>query len=72
MLIVQVCIDDIIFGTTSDGLCKEFAELMSSEFKMSMMGELTSYLDYKSDNPLKALLFANRRISRSYSISSIC
>lgn len=44
MLIVQVYVDDIIFGATSNDLCKEFAELMSSEFKMSMMGELTFFL----------------------------
>lgn len=44
LLIVQVYVDDIIFGATSDDLCKEFAELMSSEFEMSMMGELTFFL----------------------------
>jgi len=44
LLIVQVYVDDIIFGATSDSLCKEFAELMSSEFEMSMMGELTFFL----------------------------
>jgi len=41
---VQVYVDDIIFRATSDSLCKEFAALMSSEFEMSMMGELTFFL----------------------------
>ncbi|KAH0719582.1 hypothetical protein KY285_015613 [Solanum tuberosum] len=45
LLIVQVYVDDIIFEATSDSLCKKFADLMSSEFEMSMMGELTFFLD---------------------------
>ncbi|XP_015158487.1 uncharacterized protein [Solanum tuberosum] len=44
LLIVQVYIDDIIFGAILDSLCKEFADLMSSEFEMNMMGELTLFL----------------------------
>ena len=44
MLIVQAYVDNIIFGANSDSLCKEFAEVMSSEFEMSMMGELTFFL----------------------------
>ena len=44
MLIVQVYVDDIIFGATSDSLCQEFAALMGSEFEMSMMGELSFFL----------------------------
>ena len=28
MLLVQVCVDDIIFGSTNDDLCKRFAKLM--------------------------------------------
>lgn len=34
--------DDIIFGATDDVFCNEFASLMSSEFKLIMMRELTS------------------------------
>ncbi|XP_070009497.1 uncharacterized mitochondrial protein AtMg00810-like [Nicotiana sylvestris] len=44
MLIVQVYVDDIIFGATTDSLCEEFAKLMGSEFEMSMMGELNFFL----------------------------
>ncbi|RDX90535.1 hypothetical protein CR513_27587, partial [Mucuna pruriens] len=31
---------DIIFGATNEHLCKNFSNLMQSEIKMSMMGEL--------------------------------
>ncbi|XP_070029439.1 uncharacterized protein [Nicotiana sylvestris] len=44
LLIVQVYVDDIIFGATADFLCEEFAKLMGSKFEMSMMGELNFFL----------------------------
>jgi hypothetical protein len=40
MLIVQIYVDDIIFGSTNENLCKEFSKTMQDEFVMSMMGEL--------------------------------
>jgi len=44
LLIVQVYVDDIIFGTTHNDLCNEFSKMMRSEFEMSMMGELSFFL----------------------------
>ena len=44
LFIVQVYVDDIIFGGTNDSLGVEFAQLMNSEFEMSMMGELNFFL----------------------------
>jgi len=40
LLIVQIYMDDIIFGGLSNVLVSSFAEQMSNEFEMSMMGEL--------------------------------
>jgi hypothetical protein len=40
ILIVQVYVDDIVFGCSSHSLVARFAEDMSKEFEMSMMGEL--------------------------------
>ena len=45
ILLVQVYVDDIIFGTTNESLCKEFAKLILGEFEMSMMGELNYFLE---------------------------
>jgi hypothetical protein len=47
IFICQVYVDDIIFGSTNDCHCKEFGELMSKEFKMSMIGELTFFLGFQ-------------------------
>ncbi|KAJ9555635.1 hypothetical protein OSB04_010249 [Centaurea solstitialis] len=44
MLLVQIYVGDIIFGSTKDDMCKEFEELMHKKFKMSSMGELTFFL----------------------------
>ena len=41
MILVQVYVDDIIFGSTNDQLCSRFAKLMQSKYEMSMMRELT-------------------------------
>ena len=37
MLIIQISVDDIIFGATNVSLCEEFSKYMDNEFEMSMM-----------------------------------
>ncbi|GJZ65176.1 putative ribonuclease H-like domain-containing protein [Tanacetum coccineum] len=43
-MLVQVYVDDIIFGSTKKSWCDEFEALMKSRFQMSSMGELTFFL----------------------------
>jgi hypothetical protein len=43
-LLVQIYVDDIIFGGSSNALMSRFSDLMSREFEMSMMGELNFFL----------------------------
>ncbi|WVZ93239.1 hypothetical protein U9M48_039237 [Paspalum notatum var. saurae] len=43
-LIVQIYVDDIIFGGSSHTLVSSFAEQMNREFEMSLMGELQFFL----------------------------
>ncbi|KAJ9546421.1 hypothetical protein OSB04_018964 [Centaurea solstitialis] len=47
ILLVQIYVDDIIFGSTNPKLCEKFELLMKSEYKMSMMGELTFFLGFQ-------------------------
>lgn len=47
ILLVQIHIDDIIFGATNGSLCNEFFEIMQNEFEMSMMVELKYLLGLK-------------------------
>ncbi|GJR13145.1 putative ribonuclease H-like domain-containing protein [Tanacetum coccineum] len=44
ILLVQVYVDDIIFGSTNKAWCDEFEVLMKGEFEMSAMGEMTFFL----------------------------
>lgn len=44
IMLVQVYVDDIIFGATKQSMVKEFEDLMQKEFQMSSMGELTFFL----------------------------
>ncbi|GJV58337.1 putative ribonuclease H-like domain-containing protein [Tanacetum coccineum] len=44
ILLVQVYVDDIIFGSTKKNLCTKFEKLMHKKFQMSSMGELTLFL----------------------------
>nr|GEU34725.1 hypothetical protein [Tanacetum cinerariifolium] len=44
ILLVQVYVDDIIFGTTNKELCKDFEKLMKDKFQMSSIGEITFFL----------------------------
>ncbi|GJW72644.1 uncharacterized mitochondrial protein-like protein [Tanacetum coccineum] len=44
ILLVQVYVDDIIFGSTKKSLCNEFEKMMHKKFQMSSMGELTFFL----------------------------
>jgi hypothetical protein len=43
-LLVQIYVDDIVFGVSSHVLVSSFQQMMEKEFQMSMMGELTSSL----------------------------
>ncbi|GKE29211.1 putative ribonuclease H-like domain-containing protein [Tanacetum coccineum] len=44
ILLVQVYIDDIIFGSTKKSLCVEFEHMMHKRFQMSFIGELSFFL----------------------------
>nr|GEV54103.1 putative ribonuclease H-like domain-containing protein [Tanacetum cinerariifolium] len=43
-ILVQVYVDDIIFGSSNPHLCREFEALMHENFQMSAMGELNFFL----------------------------
>nr|GEV12758.1 putative ribonuclease H-like domain-containing protein [Tanacetum cinerariifolium] len=47
ILLVQVYVDDIIFGSTNKEPCKAFEKLMKDKFQMSSMENSLSFWDYK-------------------------
>ena len=44
LFVLQIYVDDIIFGSTNQDFCDEFRKMMASEFEMSMIGELSYFL----------------------------
>ncbi|GJR12952.1 retrovirus-related pol polyprotein from transposon TNT 1-94 [Tanacetum coccineum] len=44
ILLVQIYVDDIIFASTNTAMCNEFANQMTTKFKMSMMGQMSFFL----------------------------
>ena len=44
IIIAQIYVDDIVFGSTSESEVKTFVEQMKNEFEMSMVGELSFFL----------------------------
>ena len=44
IIILEVYVDDIIFGSDDEKMSKEFARLMQQEFEMYMLGELNFFL----------------------------
>lgn len=45
IIVIQISVDDIIFGTNEKSISREFGTLMQGEFEMSMMDELTFFLE---------------------------
>jgi len=46
--VLQIYVDDIIFGSTNQDYCEEFANIMSKEFEMSMLAELSYFFGLQS------------------------
>ncbi|GKA69050.1 retrovirus-related pol polyprotein from transposon TNT 1-94 [Tanacetum coccineum] len=69
VLLVQVYVDDIIFGSTSYKLCKQFEKLVTKKYEINMMRELTYFLglQIKQDDNTRNLL-KKYEISNSSSV----
>ncbi|GJY99149.1 retrovirus-related pol polyprotein from transposon TNT 1-94 [Tanacetum coccineum] len=54
ILLVQIYVDDIIFGSTNPKYSKRFEKLMHSRFEMSLMGEMKFFLGLQIHQSPKA------------------
>nr|GFB03977.1 retrovirus-related Pol polyprotein from transposon TNT 1-94 [Tanacetum cinerariifolium] len=74
ILIVQVYVDDIIFGSTHPRYIQLFFDLMKSRFEMSMMGEMTSFLGLQvNQSPCSIFINQSKYVSeilKKYGIES--
>ncbi|GKC04033.1 retrovirus-related pol polyprotein from transposon TNT 1-94, partial [Tanacetum coccineum] len=65
VLLVQVYVDDIIFGLISYKLCKQFKKVMIKIFEMSMMGELTYFLGLQIKQDDKGILICQEKYTKN-------
>jgi hypothetical protein len=64
IFICQVYVDDIIFGSTNEDYCKEFGELVSKEFEMSMIGELTFFLGFQVKQMREGIFISQEKYTK--------
>nr|GEV41952.1 putative ribonuclease H-like domain-containing protein [Tanacetum cinerariifolium] len=69
ILLVQVYVDDIIFGSTKKELCNAFEKLMHEMFQMSSIRELTFFLGLQCK---KQTVVANSTTEAEYVVASSC
>eukprot|EP00253_Pinus_taeda_P002567 PITA_02567 len=61
LTIVEVYVDDIIFGSNDDRLSKKFVAKMQSEFEMSLLGELTYFLGLQISQQEKGIFICKAK-----------
>ena len=44
LFVLQIYVDDIMFGSTNQDFCDEFGKMMANKFEMSMIRELSYFL----------------------------
>ncbi|GJW21131.1 retrovirus-related pol polyprotein from transposon TNT 1-94 [Tanacetum coccineum] len=59
LIIVQIYVDDIIFGSTCQDMCDKSAKIMHGDFEISMMGELNFFLGLQIKQ-MKDVIFFNK------------
>nr|GEY25436.1 retrotransposon protein, putative, unclassified [Tanacetum cinerariifolium] len=55
LLLVQTYVDDIIFAFTNTAMCNKFANLMTTKFKMSMIGKMSFFLGFQISQSPKGI-----------------
>ncbi|GKA07270.1 putative ribonuclease H-like domain-containing protein [Tanacetum coccineum] len=75
ILLVQIYVDDIIFGSTKKELCDEFEKLIKDKFQMSSMGELTFFLGLQVQQKKKGIFISQDKyvheILRKYNYTDV-
>nr|GEW52310.1 retrovirus-related Pol polyprotein from transposon TNT 1-94 [Tanacetum cinerariifolium] len=62
LIIVQIFVNDIIFGSTSQNLWNDFAKIMHNKFEMSMMGRVDFLLGYSNKTNRRQNIFQSIKV----------
>ncbi|GJU15261.1 retrovirus-related pol polyprotein from transposon TNT 1-94 [Tanacetum coccineum] len=71
ILLVQIYVDDIIFGSTNPKLSKKFEKLMHNKFEISMMRELKFFLGIQIYQPPRVLWIRTQLIDYGFHFDKI-
>jgi hypothetical protein len=72
LFICQIYVDDIIFGSINQDFCEEFGDMMYREFKISMIGELSFFLDLQvKQTKYGTLIYQNKYVNDLLKIFSM-
>nr|GFB34347.1 retrovirus-related Pol polyprotein from transposon TNT 1-94 [Tanacetum cinerariifolium] len=55
IMLIQIYVDDIIFGSTNPKYCTKYSELMVKRFEMSMMGKMKFFLGLQVNQSLNEI-----------------
>ena len=61
IILIQIYVDDIIFGSTNSSLCNKFSLIMQSKYQMSMMGELIYFLGLQINKSDKGIFISQSK-----------
>ncbi|KAL0554086.1 hypothetical protein IC582_007997 [Cucumis melo] len=64
-VIVQIYVEDIIFGGTSSAYVKQFVNQMKGEFEMSMVGELTFFIEFQIKQDETGIFFSQEKYAKN-------
>ncbi|KAL0540789.1 hypothetical protein IC582_020803 [Cucumis melo] len=64
-LIVQIYVDDIIFGGTSSAYVEQFVDQMKGEFEMSMVWELSFFLGFQIKQEKTRIFFSQEKYAKN-------
>ena len=65
LIVAQVYVNDIIFGSTKDELAYSFSKLMQGEFEMSMIRELTHFLGLQIHQKDSSIFLSQSKYARN-------
>ena len=65
IIIAQIYVDDIVFGSVSQHLVDEFLEQMKTEFEMSVVGELTYFLGLQVKQSRDGIFISQRKYAKN-------
>ncbi|GJZ73655.1 retrovirus-related pol polyprotein from transposon TNT 1-94 [Tanacetum coccineum] len=70
LIIVQIHVNDIIFGSTCQDMCDEFAKIMHDEFEMSMM-EMIKKFGLEESKPMKTPISSDTKLTKDEECESV-